>query len=59
MKTRRQDPFAVTFYGIAALLLAVYLVSAAVSRFSSPITPLLRIALLALTCLSAFLGARV
>ena len=59
MHSRRTDPFAAMCYGIAAVLLAVYLVTAALSRSSAPITPLLRIALLLLTCLSAFLGARV
>ena len=59
MNARRTDPFAAMFYGIAAVLLAVYLVTAVLSRSSAPISPLLRIALLLLTCLSALLGARV
>ena len=58
MNPRCKDPFAILFYGISALLLAVYLVTATLSQFSAPITPLLRILLLVLTCLSAFLGAR-
>lgn len=59
MRTKRADPFITAFYGIAAFLMTVYLTAAVLSLTQAPISPVWRIVLLLLACLSAFLGARV
>lgn len=55
---RRIDPSAMILYGVAAILLLVYLVAGVASKYYAPIPPLLRILMPVLVCLSAYLGAR-
>ncbi len=59
MRSRTVDPFIAAFYGIAAFLMIVYLTAAVLSLTQTPISPVWRIVLLLLSCLSAFLGARI
>lgn len=57
---RFPDPSACMLYAVAAVLLLVYLVTDLASRLSwiAAVSPVLRLTLLGLVCLSAFLGAR-
>ena len=55
---RRGDFHAVLWYTLTALWLGIYLAVTLLSGLHHPVAPLLRITLLLLACLCAYLGAR-